>query len=93
VVQRRLRKEGDGRARIFFLRDSVVDRDQELIDAKKPSCTIEEIPGYVWHQPNGTTIKAKEVPVKDLDDGCDAMRYIAAELDKSRPRVRTMSGR
>lgn len=93
VVQRRLRKEGDGRARIFFMRDAVVRRDQELIDAKKPSCTIEEIPGYVWHQPNGTTIKAKEVPVKDLDDGMDGTRYICAELDKSRPNVRSMSGR
>ncbi len=93
VVQRRLRKEGDGRARIFFMRDAVVRRDQELIDAKKPSSTIEEIPGYVWHQPNGTTIKAKEIPVKDLDDGMDGTRYICAELDKSRPNVRSMSGR
>lgn len=93
VVQRRLRKENDGRARIFFLRDAVVKRDQELVDAKKPSCTIDEITGYVWHEPNGVTIKNKELPVKDMDDGMDAMRYIAAELDKSRPRVRSMNAR
>lgn len=93
VVQRRLRKEGDGRARIFFLRDSVVTVDRELMDARKPMSTIQEITSYVWHEPNGTTIKAKEVPVKEDDHGMDAMRYLAAELDKSRPRVRSMNAR
>lgn len=92
VVQQRLRRQGDGRARIFLMRDSVVKRDRELMDAKKPSCTIDEITGYIWHLPNGTTIKPKEVPVKDCDDGMDAMRYIANELDQGRPRIRSMGG-
>lgn len=93
VVQRRLRKEGDGKARIFFMRDAVVERDWELVDAKKPACSLEEITSYVWHEPNGVTIKQKELPVKESDDGMDAMRYICAELDKSRPRVRSMNSR
>ncbi|MGD2042035.1 MAG: phage terminase large subunit [Acidimicrobiia bacterium] len=74
AVQRRLRKQGDGRPRLFVLRDSTVRRDQELVDAHKPTSTVEEIPGYVWDA-------AKEAPVKEEDDGCDAMRYLVAHLD------------
>lgn len=70
VVQARLRKQGDGKARIFFMRDAVLEVDPELRRLNKPACTIEEITSYVWHKPNGTTIKPKEVPVKDMDDGC-----------------------
>lgn len=93
IVQARMRREGDGKARIFFMRDSVVTLDPELEAAKKPTSTIAEITSYVWHKPNGTTIKAKEIPVKDCDDGMDAMRYFAVEIDRSRPRVRSMGGR
>jgi PBSX family phage terminase large subunit len=74
-VQRRLRPEGDGRPRLFLLRGALVERDQELADASRPVCTMDEIPCYVWSS------KAKEGPVKDNDHGCDAMRYVAAHLD------------
>lgn len=74
AVQVRLRKAGDGRPRLFVLRDSTVMRDADLVEALKPASTVEEIPGYVW---DGT----KEAPVKEEDDGCDAMRYMVAEMD------------
>lgn len=90
IVQARMKDAGDGKPRIFLMRDAVVQRDPELLEANKPSCTIDEMTSYVWHLPNGTTIKAKEVPVKDMDDGMDAMRYAAVELDRSRPRVRRL---
>jgi PBSX family phage terminase large subunit len=53
AVQGRLRTAEDGRPRLFILRDALVSRDQELDDAKKPTCTAEEFPGYVWDQGRG----------------------------------------
>lgn len=87
-VQRRLRRAGDGQARLFILRDSVVSRDQDLVEAKLPASTEEEIVGYVWKRnPDGTTA---EEPVKEHDHGMDPMRYLCAERDIGSPRIRTM---
>lgn len=74
AVASRFRLAGDGKARLFLMRDAVVERDHELVDAKKPASTQEEIPGYVW-------AINKEQPLKVGDDGCDAMRYVVAEAD------------
>jgi phage terminase large subunit len=75
AVQLRLRDAGDGRPRIFLLRNAVVEIDPDLADASKPTSTIEEVPGYCW------TGRNKEEPVKADDHGCDAMRYVVAERD------------
>lgn len=91
IVQKRLRDAGDGKPRMFLMRGAVVQRDRELVEAKRPTSTLEEMPGYVWDTGNGK--KPKEQPLKEMDDGCDAMRYVAVERDRSRPRVRSMSGR
>ncbi|HZB28946.1 MAG TPA: phage terminase large subunit [Streptosporangiaceae bacterium] len=87
--QSRLKVAGDGRPRLAILRDSVVERDQQLVDDKRPACTAEEIPGYVWAvKPGG---QLKEEPVKDQDDGCDALRYVVAHRDlRGRPNIRWM---
>lgn len=63
-----------GRPRLEIMRDACVEQDQELVDAKAPTCTAEEVPGYVW-------APGKEQPVKERDDGCDAGRYLVAEVD------------
>ncbi len=84
AVSSRLRPVEDGRPRLFLLRDIVVERDQALAQAKKPTCTAEEIPGYIWKDD-------KEEPVKEGDDGCDALRYAVAECDLGvRPNARWM---
>jgi phage terminase large subunit len=89
AVQSRLRPAGDGKPRLFILRDSLVERDPDLDDARKPCSTVEEIPGYVWDQRDGKP--PKETPVKENDHGMDAMRYMAAERDLGgRPRMRWM---
>lgn len=75
AVASRLRAAGDGRPRLFVMRDAVARRDQALIDSRKPTCTAEEIPGYIWE---GNT---KERPLKEDDHGADAMRYIVCEID------------
>jgi PBSX family phage terminase large subunit len=78
AVQRRLREEKDGKPRIFFLRDSLVSRDQELEDAKRPCCTVDELTGYIWEQGRD---QLKENPRKQDDHGMDAMRYLVADRD------------
>lgn len=80
AVQKRLQLAGDGKPRLFIMRDSVARRDPVLLEAKAPTCTYEEVAGYVWlPSPDGKP--SKERPLKELDDGMDAMRYVVAELD------------
>jgi phage terminase large subunit len=50
--------------------------DSELEEAGRPTCTIDELPGYVWADK-----KTKEEPVKEDDHGADAMRYIVAQRE------------
>jgi PBSX family phage terminase large subunit len=75
AVQRRLRVAGDGKPRLFIMRDAVRDRDSHLVEAKKPTCTADEVPGYVWKD------GGKEEPVKEDDHGADALRYLVADRD------------
>lgn len=80
AVQQRLKKAGDGKPRIFLLRDSVVERDPSLIEKKKPCCTAEEFDGYIWEkEKDGKT--NKEEPVKVDDHGMDTLRYMVAKFD------------
>ncbi|MFI6388619.1 hypothetical protein [Nonomuraea sp. NPDC050540] len=89
AVQARYRPAGDGRPRIFFLRDSRAERDPELEDGRKPCSTVGEIGGYVWDQTPGKP--PKEAPLKADDHGCDALRYMVAQRDLgARPRIRTL---
>lgn len=76
AVQRRMRPREDGRPGMFFFRDALMRRDQRQADEKKPTSTLEEIPGYIWRDH-----AKKEEPVKEADDGCDAMRYLIAHKD------------
>ena len=70
----RLRVAGDGKARLFLLRDALLKVDEELREAKKPTCTEEEVEGYVWAE-------GKEVPLKRDDHGVDALRYAVCYVD------------
>lgn len=84
AVQSRMRPAGDGKPRIFLLRDSVVERDPQLEQAEQPTCTAEEVTGYIWNE-------AKDAPVKEADHGMDAKRYMVAERDLgARPNIRWM---
>lgn len=66
-------------AGLYFMRDALIERDPELIDAMLPTCTEEEIPNYTWAlTPDG---RKKEEPKKDQDDGCDCTRYMTMWKD------------
>ena len=82
AVQRRLKIAGDKRARLFFLRDSLVERDEALADAHLPTCTEEEIESYIWPpSAQGKNKNPGEVPVDKDNHGMDAMRYSVAFWD------------
>lgn len=83
AVASRLKVAGDGKARMFFLRDSLVERDPNLADRKLPCCTEEEPEGYVWNLGGGR--RKGEEPVKENDHGLDAARYMVAHLDGLKP--------
>lgn len=57
---------------MLFMREALVERDPYLESAGKPTCTEDEIQGYVW--------ASKDDAVKEDDHGMDAIRYLANEL-------------
>lgn len=86
AVQSRLRPAGDGRPRVYILRDSLVKTDEGLREARKPVCTEDEFEVYSWPKAaDGKPIK--EVPVKDNDHGMDMLRYRIADADLNQKRV------
>jgi hypothetical protein len=76
--------------RFYIMDETLVERDQVLVDALRPTCTKDEFASYVWAvKPNG---RKKEEPVKEDDDGMDASRYLVAFEDlKGTPRYRELS--
>lgn len=83
AVQLRLRRAGDGKPRLFILKGCRVEADPRLIEARKPTCTAEEIGGYIW-APALPNRPPKEEPQKMNDDGVDAMRYMVLRFAKPR---------
>jgi len=86
AVKVRLRSE-----RVFFFKGTVSRRDQSLVDRRKPACTVEELPGYIWAEQK-TVGSPKDEPLKENDHGADALRYMVAHLDLvGRPSLRFVS--
>jgi hypothetical protein len=79
AVASRFRKVGDGKPRVMIFRDSLVERDQDLVEGKLPTCVEEEPESYVWDTRQG--MKRGEQPVKEYDHGLDALRYLIAHFD------------
>lgn len=79
-IEERLKKAGDGKPRIFFLRDSLVEVDQSLKDKRHPLDTVDEFASYVWPEAkDGRPIK--EVPVDMFNHGLDETRYMVMHFD------------
>jgi len=79
-VKGRLVPSGDGRPRIFFLPDSRVEQDPQLMEDSVPTSTIEEFDGYVWKKTTEAHGK-QSVPVDKDDHGMDTMRYAVSYQD------------
>lgn len=87
AVKERLAINGDGKPRIYVLRNSLVSADAHLIEQKLPTSTEQEIEGYMWHKfqdgkPN------KEMPVDKDNHGMDALRYAVMYVDAMAGAVR-----
>lgn len=90
AVQSRLKVQGDGRPRLLLVKGALVAPDPVLVEAEKPTCTEDEITGYVW--PTDVKPDKREAPVKEDDHGMDALRYMVAEADLGRqPRYRSFT--
>ena len=80
AVHARLAVQGDSRPRVFLVAGATVEVDAELYAAKRPTSTVAEFDCYTY--PPGQDGKAaKEEPVKQFDDGLDAMRYAVMYFD------------
>lgn len=95
AVKARLKVQGDGRPRLFLLRDSLCHPpDERLTERTLPWATEQEVPGYVWAKRRSKGAGGeleKEEPLKEHDHGCDAMRYLVSHRDRrSGFRVRTL---
>lgn len=88
AVQSRLRyrpeaPEGDPRRRprLFMFSDALDSIDPELLEAKHPYSTPQEIEVYVY--PRGADGRpSKDVPIDAFNHGLDAMRYVVAFVDR-----------
>ena len=65
----------DGKARLYILKDSLVEVDRSLEIARKPYTVEGELPFYVWANTQA------EAPVKRDDDSSDMLRYMVMYLD------------
>lgn len=85
AVQARLNRGHDDKPRIFLLKGALVERDGLLVEERKPTCTEQELPGYIWQvTPDGKP--DKEEPLKVNDHGADTLRYAVMYLDGKPPR-------
>jgi hypothetical protein len=82
AVEARLAVAGDGRPRLFVLRNCLVERDESLAAARKPVCTEAEFLEYCWPK-DASGKPVKETPVKVNDHGLDALRYCCRYVDGS----------
>ena len=86
AVAQRLQVAGDGKPRLFVVRDSLRYKDTALEQARRPFATEQEFHSYVWAS------GSKEQPVKELDDGMDSARYacMGANVGMRRAKVVTV---
>lgn len=67
------------KTKLAFFRGGVDEVDPRMIEYKHPTCTPEEIDGYVWDARPLLTVG--ELPLKVDDHGCDGLRYMVAQID------------
>jgi len=79
AVASRFKPAGDGKPRLSYFRNCLVERDSELASKKLPTSVIEEPESYVWDTRQG--MKRGEQPVKESDHGLDCDRYGVAYFD------------
>lgn len=83
-VQNRFRRAGDGRPRLFIMKDALAcPPDERMLTQKRPTCTEDEIDSYIWDEitTGRMGVRTMEAPRKVNDHGVDALRYMVHYLD------------
>lgn len=82
AVEARLSPSG-GEPRLYFIRDANRFPDEDLIAARRPASSEQEIGEYVWPKrlKSGARESGQDKPVDANNHGMDTMRYAIAELD------------
>lgn len=64
--------------KIHIFEGCLIETDQSLVEAKKPSCTLQELGNYIWKQPRVVTaaVRKPEEPIDKDNHGMDTMRYL-----------------
>lgn len=91
-VQEDLKDQGNGYARFYIMEDALVERDPDLQDEVRPTCTTEEFTAYVWKTSGtGSKTKVQDEPNKEYDDGMDCLRYYRRRRSRTGPpRLRSL---
>ncbi len=79
LTKQRWRINENGDARLYYMEDALVERDERLAAIMHPVSSPEEITGYVWKK--DAQGKTKQEPIKEFDDGMDCDRYIVMYRD------------
>jgi PBSX family phage terminase large subunit len=81
AVKDRLLVAGDGKPRLFVMRESLFERDESLAESGHPVDIAGEFTSYMWAK--GVDGKAnKEIPVDDYNHALDALRYGIKQLTR-----------
>jgi phage terminase large subunit len=79
-VKARLKVQQDGKPRLLYMRDSLVEKDPLLAENFLPTCSEEEFPCFIWDEKYKKTY-GEDRPVKKYDHGMDCDRYAVAFVD------------
>lgn len=85
-IEDRLVVQDDGLPRLQIVKDALIERDEELVQAGEPWSTVQEIPRYVWPKSSSGAV-VKDRPVDAYNHGLDSARYAAMYLAKPKPAV------
>lgn len=80
-VRERLQVLPNGKARLYFVENALVDRDEGLVTDGKPWNTITEF-GMYRYPPLDAEKPVKEEPLKMHDHGMDSVRYAVMYADE-----------
>jgi phage terminase large subunit len=89
AMHERLKYAGDGKPRLFYLENSVIDLDPELQQRHEPTSSESEYEVYVWD--TSANKKKGEEPVKKYDHGKDRDRYMITHIDQTWKRSKPMT--
>lgn len=66
--------------KFFYMANALVEKDERLVEALKPTCTVEEHGAYVWKQ-NKDGVREDKPDPNCEDHGQDTDRYLTAYFD------------